>query len=88
MPTRESPLDRQRRFTADASHELRTPLSIIKANTSLALEAGHPWPEDRYREFLAAIDAAAAGRAGSWRSCSSSRGQTPGGWSVTWDRCV
>jgi len=49
--------DRQRRFTADASHELRTPLSIIKANTSLALE--HPWPEDRYREFLAAIDTAA-----------------------------
>jgi heavy metal sensor kinase len=48
---------RQRRFTADASHELRTPLSIIKANTSLALE--HPWPEERYREFLAAIDTAA-----------------------------
>jgi heavy metal sensor kinase len=53
----EEAFDRQRRFTADASHELRTPLSIIKANTSLALE--HPWPEDRYREFLAAIDAAA-----------------------------
>ncbi|MCA1596588.1 MAG: HAMP domain-containing protein [Chloroflexi bacterium] len=53
----EDAFDRQRRFTADASHELRTPLSIIKANTSLALE--HPWPEDRYREFLAAIDAAA-----------------------------
>src|SRR4029077_10018090 len=49
--------DRQRRFTADASHELRTPLSIIKANTSLALE--HPWPEDRYRDFLGAIDPAA-----------------------------
>lgn len=53
----EEAFDRQRRFTADASHELRTPLSIIKANTSLALE--HPWPEERYREFLAAIDAAA-----------------------------
>jgi signal transduction histidine kinase len=53
----EEAFDRQRRFTADASHELRTPLSIIKANTSMALE--HPWPEDRYREFLAAIDTAA-----------------------------
>ena len=53
----EEAFDRQRRFTADASHELRTPLSIIKANTSLALE--HPWPSDRYREFLAAIDTAA-----------------------------
>src|SRR5205807_7724561 len=53
----EEAFDRQRRFTADASHELRTPLSIIKANTSLALE--HPWPEDRYREFLAAIHTAA-----------------------------
>jgi heavy metal sensor kinase len=57
----EEAFDRQRRFTADASHELRTPLSIIKANTSLALE--HPWPEERYREFLAAIDTA-AGRQG------------------------
>jgi signal transduction histidine kinase len=54
----EEAFDRQRRFTADASHELRTPLSIIQANTSLALE--HPWPEERYREFLTAIDAAAA----------------------------
>lgn len=54
----EEAFDRQRRFTADASHELRTPLSIVKANTGLALE--HPWPEDRYREFLAAIDTAAA----------------------------
>ena len=53
----EEAFDRQRRFTADASHELRTPLSIVKANTGLALE--HPWPEDRYREFLAAIDTAA-----------------------------
>ena len=53
----EEAFDRQRRFTADASHELRTPLSIIKANTSLALE--HPWPEYRYREFLTAIDTAA-----------------------------
>jgi heavy metal sensor kinase len=53
----EEAFDRQRRFTADASHELRTPLSVIKANTSLALE--HSWPEDRYREFLAAIDTAA-----------------------------
>ena len=53
----EEAFDRQRRFTADASHELRTPLSIIKANTSMALE--HPWPEERYREFLAAIDTAA-----------------------------
>lgn len=53
----EEAFERQRRFTADASHELRTPLSIIQANTSLALE--HPWPEERYREFLAAIDAAA-----------------------------
>lgn len=53
----EEAFDRQRRFTADASHELRTPLSIIKANTSLALE--HPWPEERYCEFLAAIDSAA-----------------------------
>jgi heavy metal sensor kinase len=53
----EEAFDRQRRFTADASHELRTPLSIVKANTSLALE--HPWPEERYREFLAAIDTAA-----------------------------
>jgi len=49
--------DQQRRFTADASHELRTPLSIIRANTSLGLE--HRWPEERYREFLVAIDAAA-----------------------------
>jgi signal transduction histidine kinase len=57
----EEAFDRQRRFTADASHELRTPLSIIKANTSLALE--HPWTEERYREFLAAIDTA-AGRQG------------------------
>jgi heavy metal sensor kinase len=53
----EEAFDRQRRFTADASHELRTPLSIIKANTSMALE--HPWPEERYRDFLAAIDTAA-----------------------------
>ena len=53
----EEAFDRQRRFTADASHELRTPLSIVKANTSLALE--HPWNENRYHEFLAAIDAAA-----------------------------
>jgi heavy metal sensor kinase len=53
----EEAFERQRRFTADASHELRTPLSIVKANTSLALE--HPWPEDRYREFLAAINSAA-----------------------------
>lgn len=53
----EAAFERQRRFTADASHELRTPLSIIKANTSLALE--HPWSEERYREFLAAIDTAA-----------------------------
>src|SRR5438874_1260301 len=53
----EEAFDRQRRFTAGASHELRTPLSIIKANTGLALE--HPWPEKRYREFLAAIDTAA-----------------------------
>lgn len=53
----EEAFDRQRRFTADASHELRTPLSIIQANTSMALE--HPWPEDRYREFLSAIDGAA-----------------------------
>jgi signal transduction histidine kinase len=53
----EEAFDRQRRFTADASHELRTPLSIVKANTSMALE--HPWPEERYRDFLAAIDTAA-----------------------------
>ncbi len=53
----EEAFERQRRFTADASHELRTPLSIIKANTGLALE--RPWTEARYREFLAAIDAAA-----------------------------
>jgi signal transduction histidine kinase len=53
----EEAFERQRRFTADASHELRTPLSIVKANTSMALE--HPWPEERYREFLAAIDTAA-----------------------------
>lgn len=53
----EAAFDRQRRFTADASHELRTPLSIIQANTSMALE--QPWPEERYREFLAAIDTAA-----------------------------
>jgi signal transduction histidine kinase len=53
----EEAFDRQRRFTADASHELRTPLSIITANTSLALD--HPWPEDRYRDFLAAIESAA-----------------------------
>ncbi|MFN3649410.1 MAG: sensor histidine kinase [Armatimonadota bacterium] len=53
----EEAFERQRRFTADASHELRTPLSIVKANTGLALE--HPWPEDRYREFLTAIDTAA-----------------------------
>lgn len=53
----EEAFERQRRFTADASHELRTPLSIIKANTGLALE--HPWPEERYREFLTAIDTAA-----------------------------
>jgi heavy metal sensor kinase len=54
----EEAFERQRRFTADASHELRTPLSIIQANSSMALE--HPWPEDRYREFLTAIDSAAA----------------------------
>jgi heavy metal sensor kinase len=53
----EEAFERQRRFTADASHELRTPLSVIQANTSLGLE--HPWPEERYREFLAAIDTAA-----------------------------
>lgn len=53
----EEAFERQRRFTADASHELRTPLSIIRANTSMALE--HPWPEDRYREFLRAVDIAA-----------------------------
>jgi signal transduction histidine kinase len=53
----EEAFERQRRFTADASHELRTPLSIIQANTSLGLE--HPWPEERYHEFLTAIDAAA-----------------------------
>jgi len=53
----EEAFERQRRFTADASHELRTPLSIIQANTGLALE--HPWPEERYREFIAAIEAAA-----------------------------
>jgi heavy metal sensor kinase len=53
----EEAFERQRRFTADASHELRTPLSIIQANTGLAL--AHPWPEERYREFLAAIDTAA-----------------------------
>lgn len=53
----EEAFDRQRRFTADASHELRTPLSIIKANTNLALE--HPWPAERYHEFLTAIDTAA-----------------------------
>lgn len=53
----EEAFQRQRRFTADASHELRTPLSIVKANTSLALE--HPWSEERYREFLTAIDVAA-----------------------------
>ncbi len=54
----EAAFERQRRFTADASHELRTPLSIIQANTGLALE--HPWPGERYREFLSAIDTAAA----------------------------
>jgi heavy metal sensor kinase len=54
----EEAFDRQRRFTADASHELRTPLSIIKVNTNVALE--HPWPADRYRELLTAIDAAAS----------------------------
>src|SRR5262249_46242142 len=53
----EEAFESQRRFTADASHELRTPLSIIRANTNLALE--HPWSEDRYREFLTAIDIAA-----------------------------
>jgi heavy metal sensor kinase len=53
----EAAFESQKRFVANASHELRTPLSIIQANTSLALE--HPWPEERYREFLAAIDTAA-----------------------------
>jgi signal transduction histidine kinase len=53
----EAASESERRFVADASHELRTPLSIIKANTNLALE--HPWPAERYREFLAAIDTAA-----------------------------
>jgi heavy metal sensor kinase len=53
----EEAFDRQRRFTADASHELRTPLSIVKANTSRALE--RPWSPDRYREMIAAIDGAA-----------------------------
>jgi signal transduction histidine kinase len=55
----EEAFERQRRFTADASHELRTPLSIVKANTGLALDANHAWPEERYREFLTAIDIAA-----------------------------
>lgn len=58
----EGAFQRQRRFASDASHELRTPLSVIKAHSSLALEAideGYDLsPEDR-RSTLRAIDEAA-----------------------------
>src|SRR5713226_7248106 len=50
-------LEQQRRFTADASHEIRTPLTIIKANTSLALEEERSNAE--YRRALEAADRAA-----------------------------
>lgn len=48
---------RQLTFTADASHELRTPLSVIRAETSLALEGE---PDLRvYAEALERVDAEA-----------------------------
>jgi len=49
-------VERQRRFTADASHELRTPLTVIKANTSLCLQA--PPDLQAYQEMIADIDRA------------------------------
>jgi two-component system sensor histidine kinase CiaH len=48
---------RQLAFTADASHELRTPLSVIRAETSLALE-GEP-DLAVYAEALERVDAEA-----------------------------
>jgi signal transduction histidine kinase len=50
-------LEQQRRFTGDASHELKTPLTIIKGNTSMALDSESS--VDGYRQTLREIDRAA-----------------------------